>query len=350
MIKNIQVETSGKQKEFNYGFALLRALMCFEVVLNHYWPEKVIPPHLYGAVFSMLTAFAVPVFMFLSFYLMERLFVENDIKYFRKRLRKLAYPLIGWSVIYYFVYLFIQIKIDCNVKFTDLLWSIFSGASEKLNGPLWFQSQIIYITILFFLIFKFFKTDIAIFITWILLILSWVFEYSGLNFKIFDSQIYEIKWSFGRFVEMVPYATMGLSCAYFNVFEKLKQKRIYSCILFGFLCCFFFKYWMIKPASGFGYEFNQFMILVFFVIGFVYLIPFEKLPEKLKTVLRFLTKYTLGIYCMHLGLGKILNIYFEKMSQKINNFILCIIIYILGFIISFLLDRIPSKWAKQLVE
>lgn len=46
MIKNIQVETSGKQKEFNYGFALLRALMCFEVVLNHYWPEKVTPPRL----------------------------------------------------------------------------------------------------------------------------------------------------------------------------------------------------------------------------------------------------------------------------------------------------------------
>ena len=44
MIKNIQIETSGKQKEFNYGFALLRALMCFEVVLNHYWPEKVTPP------------------------------------------------------------------------------------------------------------------------------------------------------------------------------------------------------------------------------------------------------------------------------------------------------------------
>lgn len=179
---------------------------------------------------------------------------------------------------------------------------------------------------------------------------AFIIQYSGINFRLFDSLRYELKYPLGRFCEMIPYATIGFSCAYFNVFEKVKEKRIFSIIMFGLASLFLLKYSFINWASGFGYSNNNCLLLGFFVIGFAYLIPFEKLSQKAKKVLKFLTKYTLGIYCMHRIVAEFLKILFSKIGINIDSFVLCIITYITGFFVSFLMCKIPTKFSRELVD
>ena len=86
------MEKSIEKKEFNYGLALLRTLMCFEVVLCHFWdsddPKFLMP-------FSLLRGLAVPVFMFLSFFLTEHTFLEYNKTKAKKRIWRVIYPQIG---------------------------------------------------------------------------------------------------------------------------------------------------------------------------------------------------------------------------------------------------------------
>lgn len=342
MVKNME----GK-KEFNYGFALLRVIMCFEVVLNHFWKEKATPPRILIP-FGLMTSFAVSVFMFLSFFLMKNLFISECTKKKLIRIKRLAFPLFGWAIIYWFIYIILQFKINFDIHFSDLLWQCFTGSSPKLNPPLWFHSILIIITVLFIFIFLCVKEEYGLFIVCLISLLCLVLEYSGINYGIFNSCRYELKWSIGRLIEMIPYATLGFLCSYFMIFEKLRQKRLLSCILFFLFSCFSFYYHTVKPAIGFGYEFDDRIIRAFFVVGFVYFIPFEKLPEKILKFIKFITKYTLGIYCMHWGIGKIIDYLFTKNDLYVNSFVVCIIIYVICFCFSYLISKIRP--VRLLVE
>lgn len=138
------MESSIEKKEFNYGLALLRALMCFEVVLCHFWTSDV-PKYLKS--FSMLRGLAVPIFMFLSFFLTEHTFLNyNKIKA-KKRIWRVIYPQIGWALIYWLGYTIGQLKINFGVTFCDLLWQMFTGHSPRLNASMWFQTVLIVLTI-----------------------------------------------------------------------------------------------------------------------------------------------------------------------------------------------------------
>lgn len=342
------MENSIEKKEFNYGLALLRALMCFEVVLCHFWNSdgsRFLMP------FSMLKGLAVPVFMFLSFFLTEHTFLEYNKTKAKKRIWRVIYPQIGWAIIYWLGYTIGQFIIkDIGVRFSDLWWQMFTGHSPRLNASMWFQTVLIVLTGVYIFIFKFFDAKKGILITYAMMFAAFVIQYSGINFKLFDSLRFELKYPLGRFFEMIPYATIGFSCAYYNVFEKAKEKRLFFIILFGLASIFLLKHSFINSASGFGYSNNNCLLLGFFVIGFAYLIPFEKLSQSVKDVFKFLTKYTLGIYCMHRIVAEFLKILLTKIGINIDSFILCIITYIIAFFVSFLMCKIPTKLSRELVD
>ena len=86
------------EERHNYGIALLRMLMCFEVILSHFWTEgrtRHVPP------LNELLGVHVPVFMFLSFYLTEKTFLEKSPEKAWKRLRRLAVPHVAWAFVYW---------------------------------------------------------------------------------------------------------------------------------------------------------------------------------------------------------------------------------------------------------
>jgi hypothetical protein len=107
---------------------------------------------------------------------------------------------------------------------------------------------------------------------------------------------------------------------------------------------------LIPPAPGFSYSNNIYLIRVFFLVGFAYLLPFEGISEKSKQIVRHIVKFTLGVYCMHWLVGLMLNVLFAGIGMKIDSFILCVLIYICSYSISFIMCMFSSKYFKLLVE
>lgn len=63
-----------KDKEYNYGLALLRILMCFEVILCHFYNGG---GSRFLFLFDVLKNYAVPVFMMMSFLLTAKIFLTK---------------------------------------------------------------------------------------------------------------------------------------------------------------------------------------------------------------------------------------------------------------------------------
>ena len=60
----------------NVGLCILRAWMCFEVILSHFWRTGV-PGTGLRYLFLGMRAYHVPVFMFMSMYLTADMFFER---------------------------------------------------------------------------------------------------------------------------------------------------------------------------------------------------------------------------------------------------------------------------------
>ena len=137
---------------YNYGIALLKMLMCFEVILSHFWVNQssvLLTP------FKLVENKPVLIFMFLSFYFMERTFLINDQSKNKKRFWRLLYPQIGWTILYWIILMGIQIKVDLGITFSDFLWQLFTGHSIRINPTMWFQTVLIFLTLLFTLTFRY---------------------------------------------------------------------------------------------------------------------------------------------------------------------------------------------------
>lgn len=75
------------ENTYNYGLALLKIIMSFEVVLCHYWGrygEYTVLTGNYLLLFSWLRNLAVPVFLIISFYYLHSLAKKKDIGMYKK--------------------------------------------------------------------------------------------------------------------------------------------------------------------------------------------------------------------------------------------------------------------------
>ena len=319
--------------------------MCFEVILSHFWVNQssvLLTP------FKLVENKPVLIFMFLSFYFMERTFLINDHSKIKKRFWRLLYPQIGWTILYWIILMGIQIKVDLGITFSDFLWQLFTGHSIRINPTMWFQTVLIFLTLLFTLTFRYLNKKGGMAFIILMTILSLWIQYSGLNLKVFGPLRFELRYPLGRISEMLPYASLGFFIAYFDIYNRLQKSRALFLILFGLATLLLLKYeYVIPPAPGFLYSHNILLIFVFFIVGFAYLLPFEQLPDKIKNILQFISRFTLGIYCMHRLIAFLL---LSKLHIWINSFVLCVIIYILSFCTSYLMCRISPKYFKQLVE
>ena len=247
-----------------------------------------------GSIFAGLEGIAVPVFMFLSFYFLERTFLNCTSENIKKRLFRVSYPQFGWAFIYFFVYGSLKFLFNKfqTLKISDLFLQILFG--HTINASMWFQFVLIVLTVIFFLVFHFWKEKNGILIIHILLLVSFLIQYTGLNSYVFSNLPSSLKSPLVIFFPMVPYAVIGFD--------------------------------------------------------FAYLLPFEKINEKCLRFIEFISKYTLGIYCMHRLVNKFACQIFVHMGFEESSFLGCILVYIICFMISLLVSKIPSKFAKTLVE
>ena len=337
-----------KCSNYNYGIALLKMLMCFEVILIHFWSE---PSSILLTPFRILEEYAVPTFMFLSFYFSKNTFLTNDFSKAKKRFWKIIYPQIGWTVLYSIILISFQIRINLGISFYDFLWQLFTGHSPKINPSMWFQSVLITLTFIFTLLFKYLNKKRSMSLILFLTFASILIQHSGLNYKIFGSLRYELKYPLGRICEMIPYASTGFIIAYFDIYNRIKKKNTLVLTLFGFAILILLKNrYALPSAPGFNYSHTSNLILVFFLAGFAYLLPLEQISDKIKIIIHFITRFTLGIYCMHRLVAFVLSGGAQLLNLEVNSFILCLTIYLISFSTSLIICKISPRLFKPLVE
>lgn len=298
---------------------------------------------------SHFAQFAVSVFMMMSFFLVQKEMVSHTADKLKKRFERLIIPQIGWAVIYWCIYNIIGYFTNGQAMagMADLMWQIICGHSPRLNPTMWFQTVLIALTLVFWGVILIFQRNYRT-VLWILGATALFLQYSEINLYFFNWR-FEIKYPAGRFIEMLPIAVVGFMLASGNLLEQMEKNRLFYIAAAVFIIGMDAIYGLFSPVNGYGNSGMKMVIIAMALIVLFYLIPFERLPDRVLKGISITTRYTMGIYCMHKLVATILNAAIIKfdMGIAVNSFTECVLIYILCFLCSWIGVMIFGKTKLQ---
>jgi len=320
------------KKKFNIGFAALRIYLSFLVVIAHCFKpnsttsKKIIIRMIHNAIH-------VPTFYLMSFYFSYNLFKSKNIRKIRARLQRLlipyfVWPIIIWSLNNLLSFLFIKIYI---IPFKKYILQFITG--NDFMGILWFQCNLILITLLAMIIHFLFNEKLVHCIMINLLFFGMFFTYSNYNYIFFSKYNYCIKYSFGRFFEISSFCVTGYFLASSNFVYILSKNRIISINIFILILIFIIRYKIFSDINGFHYQGLRLYFLsnsIFFIFS---LIPNKRVENKyIIKFINFISIHTVGIYFIHIHVFYYLYIASLVKNRTLNA---SIIVYIISFFISF---------------
>ena len=324
-----------QKKEKNYGIAVLRVILSFMVVLDHFYNKRT------KKKFSYILYYHIPTFFLISFFYTHNYFQTFNIAKIKLRFERLVIPYFFWSLvafiknnIYYFLF-----KKECS-------HSIYLFLEHLLNGhifvtALWFQNILVFTTLIISIVVFAIKKEYLL-IFQILMLFSYKLQYSGDNYRFFKSNFTtHYKLTYGRFFESLPNSLTGFFIAAFNLPNKLKMHKFRTVIFSVIILIVLTKYYSMDHLLGFKYgglRKNIAAVLIFFI----FLFTFDKIRnQKIIKLLNIITNYTAGIYFIHLIIG---NGYFFLffLGNKIRTIFGCIILYSFSYITCFIIDKLTG--------
>lgn len=326
MLKKMQAE------EKNVGISLLR-LMCIYLVIFLHTKARL------GGGKNGYELIGVPCFMFLSFFLCNRIYYSREAKSLRRRIVRLGAPLVFWNVVYYIFYV---IADQTYVDWRQLFYGILFGHATELNQPLWYLTTQLIITIIAFVIYyvtdnDFWAEKILIGIAALCIIL----QYSGMNLYLFGSCVGEIGYTFGFLAELMPAAVAGL------ILGRTSKHTVSIIVMIAASVITY----LFPQISGFGYQgihltcVSVTMCLIMITLG-------EKIRlGYFNRIINQLAKYTMGVYCLHWLVLKYLTIFYEKNALLFSKRIV-FEIYVISLLFAFGLEIIAKrvKWLANMVS
>lgn len=335
----------------NVGIDLLRVWMCFGVILVHFWNPETTSNDILRFILIQTQQLAVPVFMTISFVVVSK----KDIGFsftnekLIKRLKRLIVPILFWCLVYYLVFFFAQIFTgkDYQLSVPSFLSQLIIG--HVYNKPMWFMNALVYFTLLFFFIYRCKKHYQYIFLV-IMAIISFLMEYLGLNHIWFDFMPESIGIPLGRFINMLPFACTGILLIQTDIISRIKSYKLAlaGLILIFMLICLAIPTWDGDLYGSCG--FRLFFMSVILVIIF-YNITLDKCPNIILKVISILSKYTLGIYCIHNMIGGIYNqMIASRFELQTNTFLESCVIFAVSLLLSIIIYLVPIKIIKKTVS
>jgi fucose 4-O-acetylase-like acetyltransferase len=318
---------SKRKKEYNIGIGILRICLSFMVVVNHIYDRKKLQQYIYFLYYH------IPTFFLLSFFYTFNTLNFFNINKIKNRFERIVIPYFSWCIICWilnnvYFYLF---KIKVRHSLTDF-WNNLLNA-RILNVVLWFQNNLILLTIIFLIIILLFKSyNIYILIS--VGILCYVLQYTRLNYNFFRNNFtchYQI--TYGRIAENFPHAITGFYISSINLMTILKNNIRITIINSLVIVLFITKYNVFSNIETFKYggiRLNIGAVCIFFIF---FLFPFRKIKNEflIKIIIK-LINYTGGIYFVHclIGKGLILKRLFIILKFKRHTLFECIIVYIIS--------------------
>lgn len=322
-----------KKKNYNIFLSILRMYLAFIVVNSHcYKPSKNFIKYKY--ILKILkNEIHVPTFFIISFYFCNHLFISKDIKRIKERFERLLIPYILWPIIIWIFNNAFYYCFDWKIKhsFHDLKMQLLTGHS--FITVLWFQYNLIFITILI-LIIELLASKNKLFIYCNILIISYIFQYSNINYEIFSKYNFNLKYPFGRFLEAIPFCLTGSLFSCLNMDIYLKKNKIKSLYILLLILIVIDKYNIFILIKGFRYQGIKLLIICLVIFCIVLLMPAEIIKNNcIIKIVKFITGNTAGIYVLHIPI----KLYTEHFILLIKNQTLrgSLLIYIICFFISF---------------
>ena len=318
-ISTNQYDLINKKKEINIGISVLRVILSFMVVLDHLYNKKKLKKYHY------ILYYHIPTFFLISFYYTHKTLI---IPYF-------SWCTISWILNNIYFYL---LKRQCRHSFKDFFINLLNG--HIILVPLWFQNDLILLTLIIVIIIFLFKNK-YIYILHILSFLAIISQYSGFNFNFFKKH-FSSYHTLGRFTEAIPNAIIGFSLANYDLIKIMKNNKIISLYLLMILIIIT-RYNIFSDLKTFKYGGIRLNIAAFCIFIMFYLIPFQKIKNKIFiSVITKITNYTAGIYFTHVLFGKG---YLCKLLifAKKGTLFRCIIIYIISYCACFVGTKLSRK-------
>jgi peptidoglycan/LPS O-acetylase OafA/YrhL len=271
------------------------------------------------------TWYTVPLFIILSFF-----FVSS--KPLIMRLKRLFLPLIFWSIIGFIVH-------PNLINSKNIFLQMITG--HVVDTPLYYLVLLIIFTIIYWLINKL-SSRIQIFIYSSIVLIVLFLEYSHLNYNFFSPMIEVIKKSYGRFVELIKFVSVGLAFSYLS--KKINNKSIFFILSLIFLTLFFIVSYILVPPD---FHFSGLKTLMGSVAIFSLIVSLSnfKFNKKTNVFINSFGKYSFGVYLSHYLLLEVILIAFPILKSFIiiNQFLFLFCFVIFCYLFCFLFDLLTFK-------
>ena len=323
--------TNLNNKNINLGIQILRMILCFWVLCFHCLAKKKINYFLFYI--TKTKFFHVPCFAFMSFYFSSKIFINRNIIKLKNRLERLLIPYILWPSIIFIIHNIIhKRKLSFNLLKLQLL------LGRRYLVPIYYLFSIIFITTLLFMISLFFKNHFLL-ILLVVMYLSYIGEYTIFNHKLFLNNYRNyIRMPIIDTISFFPLSCLGIIFASSNLMIFFKSNLKSSLFLSYLFIYFIFKYNTFVDIGGYNGIKYIFSSISFFVA--FYLLPLEKIYILFQKIIKQITSYTNGIYCLHARMINLVKVYIHHK----RDFKFCIIIYLLSYLISFIGIKIFGRY------
>ena len=351
-----------KGKSMNVGLNLFRILLTFGVVLDHFWWTAT--PQMYTGIDKALwhlRTLAVPAFMTMTFFFTANRFRTGDVPWLKKRFARLYEPFVFWALVYFAIRLFVA-KFDGSyaVGFKDLLWQLALGSSAKLCMQFWFHGDLIILTALMFIAFRVVRSASAnIYLAFASIAIGITLQYTPLNDAMFGWMPFEAKYPLGRLAPMLPYAGAGfLLAAAKDRLAAVPPGIKVTAVLFGLWLAWLVVFCDVcpKPRSIPGYAGISLNFTAWGMLFVFYYLPFDRLPAVFSKIVLGVSRYCMGVYCVHLLLGQLMFDFVYKGTKLESNGLRiftvtqCVVVWVLSYLLCWIFSKIPLKFCKRVVE
>ena len=358
----------------NVGWALLKLWMCWEVVMVHAWnawgPQNASLPAPMVLVRDF-REFAVPVFMFVTFFLSARHFAANDPEWLKRRFYRLCLPFAFWSVLAFATWRMLGPhfptfatdpsdgafwKEGCAVAPEPVAFKYLVlqalGTTRTLGSQMWFQAVLVVLTGFFAIFFRVARPRHVLSGLAILFAIGVMMDYSGLNFALFDHYRYEVRNPLGRIFPMLPYAAIGLAAGmHSRRLDGLDLPRRWLIVALGVVAvAFLMRYDVFVKPKGFYYAGLKMLCVAVALVAAFRFLPLERIPARVRSAIVWAGGYSMGVYFAHIYVGKLMEEFvLPHIGVAPRSFGGGCVVFAAAFALCWLVSLVPNRHVRALV-
>lgn len=336
----------------NIGICLARIVFSFLVVCCHFFDG--------GTGESIVKSFrgmAVPVFFILSFYFTDRASqsAPDFNRHMRRRLSRILSPLWFWGSV---LAPFYAATVLLSQTGPRRLPAVLLGIVEQLtvghayDPPLWFLFVLAVLTTSYGLGFKQTrpsKDRSAILL--VLLFAAYWLQYSGVNYSLWRRLPFAFKFPIGRIAESIPFAVGGILLNRSKLLARpLDTRKTALCLAVSLVLAWPFPVLPWHQGQDFGYA-GFFRLRA--GIGLVLLFassPMRYLPRQCLHGIEWLSSFSLGVFCIHVPVGFLVERILSTLHLPLPSIILCSLVYIASIALSAICIRFFGKRAAPFFQ